>query len=405
MSIQDTSSVRDPSSASSAKLPRNVKLLGWISLLQDTAGEMVVPLLPQFLIGVLGGTKFHLGIIEGFADSMSSLVKLWSGGWSDRLGNRKTFVVFGYGLPTLVRPLLGLATAPWHAFVIRALDRLGKGVRTPARDALIADSTEPGTRGRAFGFHRAMDHLGAAAGPLLATGFLFLWPGELRLLFMLTVIPGIAVVTLAVFGLREQPIRSEAAAGAVLEPAPFGGRFWAFLGALSVFTLGNSSDTFLLVRASELGVPTVMLPTLWIVFHLVKSAGNILAGRAVDRFGSQRLIVAGWTIYAGVYLLFGLATETWHAWALFLVYGLFYALTEPAEKTMVTELVDERRRGLAFGWFNFAIGITALPSSLVFGFLYERFGALTAFAWGAALALVAALMLLALKTSLPRRED
>jgi len=379
--------------SSRSSLPRNVKLLGWASCLNDVASEMIFPLLPQFLITVLGGNRFHLGIIEGVADSAASLLKLWSGARSDRVAKRKGFVIFGYALAAVSRPVIGIISAPWQLFLARTVDRIGKGIRTSPRDALIADSTADEFRGRAFGFHRAMDHLGAAVGPILAAGFLFFWPGELRLLFLLTIVPGLLVVGLLVLGLRETTTTEPATDRFSWTLKPFDRNFRLYLLALVVFSLGNSSDAFLLLRASELGVPTAMLPLLWFAFHIVKSGGNLLVGGLVDRVGPRLPLFVGWFIYAGVYLAFGLATAAWHAWAFFLIYAVFYALTEPAEKTLVANLVGPAGRGLAFGWYNFTIGIAALPSSLVFGALYEYGGPLVAFGWGAALALVAAALL------------
>ncbi len=382
-------------------LPRNVRLLGIASLLNDIASEMIFPLIPQFLMTVLGGNRFHLGIIEGIADSISSLLRLWSGAWSDQVGQRKGFIVFGYAMAALSRPLIGLSVTPWHLFVSRTADRIGKGLRTAPRDALIADCTEESVRGRAFGFHRAMDHLGAAIGPVLATIFLLVWPGQLRLMFLLTVIPGLAVVALLFFGLREKPQERMHTGRLSLTLQPFDRNFRVYLLALVVFTLGNSSDAFLLVRAGELGVPPAMLPLLWCVFHFVKSGGNLLAGRAVDQIGARPLILVGWGIYAVIYIAFALISSAWQVWVAFLAYGLFYALTEPAEKKLVTQLVSVERKGLAFGWFNFAIGVAALPSSLVFGWLYERYGALTAFGWGSSLSVFAALLLMCVSTKVP----
>lgn len=379
------------------RLPANVKLMGMASLLNDIASEMIYPLMPQFLLAFLGGSRFQLGIIEGVADSVASLLKLGAGAWSDRAGSRRGFVVGGYALAAMARPLIGLALAPWHLFLARTADRIGKGIRTAPRDALIADSTEPEIRGRAFGFHRAMDHLGAAVGPLLASAFLLVWPGQLRLLFLLTLVPGLIVVGLLGFGLREKKKAEAAGQPLRLSLRPFDWNFRLYLLALVVFTLGNSSDAFLLVRAGELGVATVWLPVLWSAFHIVKSTGSLLAGRAVDRFGSRRLILLGWIVYAGIYLMFALASRAWHIWPIFLCYGLFFALTEPAEKVLVARLVGAEQRGLAFGWFNFAIGIAALPSSMIFGLLYERFGALVAFGWGSGMALLAAILLLGVR--------
>jgi MFS family permease len=379
------------------RLPRNVKVLGLASLLNDIASEMIFPLLPNFLLTVLLGNRFYLGVIEGAADSVASLLKLWSGGRSDQAGRRKGFVLFGYSLAAVTRPLIGVIVAPWQLFAIRVGDRIGKGVRTSPRDALIADSTDASIRGRAFGFHRAMDHLGAALGPLLAAGFLWLWPGELRTLFLLTLVPGLLVVSLLLFGLRERATAKPVKEPLRLTLRPFDRNFRLYLLALVVFTLGNSSDAFLLVRAGELGVPIVMLPLLWCAFHVVKSASNLLLGRAVDHFGPRPFLFLGWLMYAGVYLAFALATTAWEAWAYFLAYALFYGLTEPAEKTLVASLVGSERKGLAYGWYNFAIGVAALPSSLIFGALYQVYGALAAFGWGAALALLAVALLIGVR--------
>ena len=379
-------------SAPKQPLPRNVKVLGMASLLNDVASEMIFPLLPGFLLTLLGGNKFLLGVIEGLADSVASLLKLWSGGLSDRAGRRKGFVVFGYSMAALVRPLVGLITAPWQLAAIRVTDRIGKGIRTSPRDALIADSCDQQQRGRAFGFHRAMDHLGAATGPLLATAFLWYWPEQIRTLFLLTLIPGLLVVILVIFGLKETKPTGSPKTPLRLTLAPFDANFRLFLLALFVFSLGNSSDAFLLLRAGELGVPTVLLPVLWCLFHVLKSASNLGFGRAVDRFGPKRFILIGWFVYSVVYLAFALATSAWQAWTIFLSYALFYGLTEPAEKTLVAALAGPDRKGLAFGWFNFSIGITTLPASLLFGALYQAYGPLAAFGTGAALALLASIL-------------
>ncbi|MGV3486631.1 MAG: MFS transporter [Planctomycetaceae bacterium] len=386
--MNDSARLADASRAK--RLPRNVKVLGGASLLNDTASEMIFPLLPTFLLTLLGGNRFYLGLIEGAADSIASLLKLWSGGRSDQAGRRKGFVLFGYALAAFSRPGIGLIVAPWQLFLIRIGDRIGKGVRTSPRDALIADSTESSMRGRAFGFHRAMDHLGAAIGPLLAAAFLYFWPGQLRTLFLLAILPGILVVCLIALGLQETPPQPETSRKPLqLTLKPFDKNFRRYLLALAVFTLGNSSDAFLLVRAGELGVPVAILPLLWCAFHVVKSSSNLLLGPAVDRLGARPFIFVGWFVYAGVYLGFGLANLAWQAWALFLGYALFYGMTEPAEKTLVATLVADDRKGLAYGWYNFSIGIVTLPSSLIFGALYQVFGALVAFGWGALLAVVA----------------
>lgn len=375
-------------------LPRNVKILGGVSLLNDVASEAVFPLLPSFLSTISSNAALYLGLIEGAADSAASILKLWSGGWSDRAGRRKGFVLFGYWVTTILRPLLAFITAAWQLLVIRVGDRIGKGVRTSPRDALIADSIDASMRGRAFGFHRAMDHLGAAIGPLLAAAFVWMWPEtkQLRILFFLTILPGLLVVALLYFGLREPPAHKSSRQPLRLTLQPFDRNFRLYLLSLVVFTLGNSSDAFLLLRAGELGIPTWQLPILWCIFHIAKSAGNLLLGRAVDRFGPRVFLFVGWLVYAAIYLAFALAKTPQAVWLFFLCYALFYDLTEPAEKTLVVQLAGTEHKGLAFGWYNFAIGLAALPSSLIFGALYEYCGALWAFGWGAALALVAVIL-------------
>jgi MFS family permease len=375
-------------------LPRSIKVVGLASLLNDTASEMIYPLLPQFLLKVLLGSTFYLGIIEGMADSVASFVKLWSGNQSDQAGRRKGFIVFGYCVPALVRPLISVIVSPWQLFGIRVVDRIGKGIRSAPRDALIADLAHPSIRGRAFGFHRAMDNLGAAIGPLLAAGFLWLWPEHLRTLFLVTFLPGVLVVVLLIFGLREEP---------VVQPSqqdrfrftlkPFDRNFRVYLLALVIFTLGNASDAFLLVRASELGLPSVTLPLLWCLCHVAKSSTNLYLGRAVDRFGPRPSLFLSWFAFAGIYFAFGLASSAWEVWTFFVGYGLVCGLIEPAEKALVAHLVGSERKGLAYGWYNFAIGIATLPASLIFGALYQIYGAFAAFVWGAALALLAITLL------------
>jgi MFS family permease len=296
--------------------------------LNDVASEIIAPLLPQFLIGVLGGTRLHLGIIEGLADSTASVLKLLAGGWSDRSGGRKPLVVLGYALATVSRPFLALAQLPWHLLAVRLSDRIGKGLRTAPRDALIVDSTDERARGRAFGFHRGMDHLGAAVGPLLAAGFLWYWPDQIRLLFALAFLPGVLVVVLLVLGLKEVRMARSEGVRRNWKLGQYPPTFRRYLFAILIFTLGNSSDLFLLLRAQELGVATWLMPLLWFSFHVVKSAGNLLAGRAVDRYGARRMLVAGWLWYAAVYLGFALVAHAWLAWLLFLLYAVYYGLAE-----------------------------------------------------------------------------
>lgn len=373
------------------RLGRNVIALGLVSFLTDVATEMTYPLIPVFLATVLGASATFVGTIEGAAETTAALLKWASGWWSDRVRRRKPLVLAGYALASVVRPLIGLAQSAGQVLGIRVADRVGKGIRTSPRDALIADSVDPTIRGRAFGFHNAADNLGAVLGPLIAFAILR-WEGlPLRTVFLLTAIPGALAVLTLLFGVREvprsAPPKKDGEAGL---KAPLGGRFWAYLGVLLLFTLGNSTDAFLLLRAGQLGVATSLIPILWALLNLVKALSNTPGGILSDRLGRKPLIAAGWLVYAAVYFLFGRAGQTWHAWALFAVYGIYFGLTEGVEKALVADLVPKDRRGAAFGWYNLAIGIGALPASLLFGALWDRWGSATAFNFGALLALAAA---------------
>ena len=411
------------------RLGRNVVALGVVSLFTDLSSEMIYPLLPVFLSTVLGASASFVGAIEGAAESTAALLKLASGWWSDRVTRRKPLVVAGYGLASLVRPLVAAAQSATQVLLIRVADRVGKGIRTSPRDALIADSVDPSIRGRAFGFHRSADHFGAVVGPLVAFAVLRWEHAPLRTVFWLAAIPGVIAVVVLLVAVREVPRAGDAApapapapvpareavgargappntndtagsddgrhraAAARIVPAPsepLGVRFWSVLGMILLFTLGNSTDAFLLLRANQLGVATSLVPILWAMLHVVKSASSTPGGALSDRIGRKPLIVAGWLLYAAVYFAFALAKVEWHAWALFAVYGIYFGLTEGTEKALVADLVPANRRGTAFGWYNLAIGLAALPASLIFGAIWDRAGSPVAFAFGAAVALSAA---------------
>lgn len=380
----------------------NVGALAGTSFLNDTASEMAYPLLPVFLVSVLGAGPAFLGLVEGIAETTASLAKLGGGILSDHIRKRKILVVWGYGLASVVRPLLALVFAPWQVLVVRFTDRLGKGVRSAPRDALLVDSVPPDLTGTAFGLHRAADHGGSVLGPLLAAGVLLLAPQNLRLVFALTAVPGILTVTLI---WRKVTEVSPGATPATTSPPPgrpapsptslreLGPRFPRYLAVLLIFTLGNASDAFLLLRAQGLGVPSTALPLLWAAFHVSKMIWNVPGGMLSDRVRPERLILGGWLFYALVYGGFALATTAWQAWALFGIYGLFYGLTESPEKALVAELAPSRLRARAFGAYHFAVGLGALPASLLFGALWQWRGAPAAFTAGAGFAVLSAILL------------
>lgn len=377
-------------------LTRNVAVLSGVSLLNDVSSEMIYPLLPLFLTTVLGAGPAFLGLVEGIAETTASLLKLFSGWLSDRLRRRKLLAVAGYGVSSLVRPLTALATAPWHVLMVRFWDRVGKGVRTAPRDALLVSSCPVENRGKAFGLQRAMDHLGAVLGPLIATLLLGTVTSNVRTVFWYAAVPAVLSMVLLIGMAREQARQGTAGQLLKFSWRQFDPRFLRYVGIVFLFTLGNSSDMFLLLRANTLGVPAVLIPTLWMVHHLVKSATSLPGGSLSDRLGRKRIITAGWFVYALSYAGFALAHRAWHAWALFVLYGLFFGLTEGTEKALVADFVAPQQRGTAYGLFNFAVGIGALPASVLMGLLWQWFGPALAFATGAGLAAVSCLLLAAL---------
>lgn len=372
----------------------NVLILGVVSFLTDVSSEMIYPLLPLFLTTVLGAGPAFLGVIEGVAESTAAFLKLVSGVVSDRTKSRKGLVLAGYTLSSLARPLVAAATVPAAVLAIRFADRVGKGVRTSPRDALIADSTDPAVRGKAYGFHRAMDHAGALVGPLIATLLLAGAALDLRTVFWLSAVPGLLAVILIILRVRDVE-RKRTSDGSFLGAVPPGG-LRRYLAILVLFTLGNSSDAFLLLRASQLGVPPARIPLLWAFFHLVKMLASTPFGALSDRIGRRRVIVAGWGVYALSYLGFSAVSSEPACWLLFALYGTFYGMTEGTEKAFIADLVPADARGGAFGWYHFAVGVGALPASVLFGLIWEKAGQGAAFVFGAALAALAAVLLLTL---------
>ena len=393
------------------RLPRNVVAIGLVSLLNDASSEIIYPLLPIFLAASLGASAEAIGIIEGLAESISSLLKLFAGYLSDRIGKRKWLVVGGYALASLFRPFLGFANN-WHqVLAIRLADRVGKGVRTSPRDAMIADTVAVEQRGLAFGFHRAMDHAGAVIGPLL--GYLLViffvanstapTKGEFTRIFLLASVPAFLAVLVAVFFMRESPVKKQTAEMPRLSLRGFDSNFKKFLLILGLFTLSNSSDSFLLLRARDSGVSIALLPLLWAAHHGTKVLSSLWGGDLSDRLGRKRLIVSGWILYAAVYAAFGYVSTEAGVWVLFLIYGIYFGLSEGAEKALVADLVRPEQRGTAYGLYNLAFGITVFPASLLMGMIWDWKGPRTAFLISAAMGATAALLLLLLVRPHPER--
>jgi MFS family permease len=386
-------------------LPRNVYAIGFVSLLNDASSEIIYPLLPVFLSITLGASASAIGVIEGAAESISSLLKLFAGYFSDRLGKRKALVVFGYSLANFARPLLAFAGNWYQVLAIRLTDRIGKGIRTAPRDAMIADTVAPEQRGLAFGFHRAMDHSGAVIGPLIGYALVY-WIAANRnaptahdfsKIFLWASLPALAAVLVAIFFLKETR-KAKLAGSEVYRPTlswrGFDGNFKRFLLVVALFTLSNSSDAFLLLRAQTAGVSVMAIPLLWAAHHGSKVLSSLLGGDLSDRWGRRRLIVSGWLLYAAVYAGFAFVSNGLAVWVLFLIYGIYFGLVEGAEKALVADLVRPEQRGTAYGLYNLAFSITVLPASILMGAVWDWKGPTTAFLLSAALGGTAAVMLL-----------
>ena len=394
-------------------LPRNVYANGMVRLLNDASSEIIYPLLPIFLANSLGASARAIGTIEGLAESVASLLKLFAGYLSDRLAKRKSLVVAGYSVASLARPLLAFAQTWTQVLAIRLTDRVGKGIRTAPRDAMIADTVRVEQRGLAFGFHRAMDHGGAVIGPLIGYVLVILFvanaksptTGEFSRLFLVASVPALLAVLVAIFWMRESPQHSSSDNQVKkLSLRGFDSNFKRFLLVLALFTLSNSSDSFLILRAMDAGVSVALVPLLWAAHHATKVLSSLLGGDLSDRLGRKRLIVSGWILYAAVYAGFAYATNQASLWVLFLVYGIYFGLAEGAEKALVADLVRPEQRGTAYGLYNLAFGITVFPASLLMGTIWDWKGTTDAYHVSAFVGATAAMLLLIFVRTHPETE-
>jgi len=387
-------------------LPRNVLALSVVSLLNDTSSEIIYPLLPAFLALSLGASPFAIGLIEGFAESTASLLKLFSGYLSDRFKNRKLPVFVGYALAALTRPFLAFVTTWPEVLLVRMTDRAGKGIRGAPRDALLADSVPEKERGFAFGFNRAADNMGAVLGPVVA--FLLLWAfatnanaptvSEYQRVFLFASVPVVLGLLVIAFFVRERHEGEHHDADPVkLSLAGYDANFKRFLITISLFTLSNSTDAFLLLRAVQAGIAPVVLPLLWMVLNVSKVVFSLIGGNLSDKVGRKGVIIAGWTVYAFVYLGFAFVTTPWQCWALFMIYGVYFGLSEGVEKAFVADMVPPRKRGTAFGLYNLAFGITVFPASLLFGWVWYAANSATAFIASGIVSLAAIVLLTTVK--------
>jgi len=376
-----------------------VWLLGWVSLATDSATEAIYPLLPFFLTRVLGASAVSLGVVEGAAEAVNSILKIVSGRVADRAPAKRPLVLFGYGISSIARPFIALTTTWLQVFTVRVLDRVGKGIRGAPRDAMLALWATPRTRGRVYGFHRAMDHTGAVVGPVLASLFLFLYRDHYRTLFALTVVPGAIAVALIFFvqeDVRPGGWDGSGRGGSRAAPAknvPLPRQFTLFMIVLTIFTLGNSTDAFLLLKLTDVAGGARFVPLMWAALHVVKAVVSVVGGAWSDRIGRRAVIVTGWLVYAAVYAGFALSETLPALFAWFLTYGFYFGFAEGTEKALVADLAPAERRGFAFGIYNAVQGLGALAASLVFGLIWRSYGPSAAFGVGAALALAATALL------------
>jgi MFS family permease len=398
-------------------LPRNVWAVSFTSFFMDVSSEMVINILPLFLANVLGVKTNIIGLIEGIAESTASVLKLFSGWLSDRLRARKWMAVLGYGLSAISKPFFYVA-ASWEAIAaVRWADRFGKGVRTAPRDALVADSITPQQRGIAFGFHRAADTAGAMLGILIALGLVWLLQSSaadlaehtFRDIVLVSLVPAALAVLSLIIGARDVPVTKQRAAPKFAFRA-LGKPFMTFMLIVGVFTLGNSSDAFLTLRAQNLGLNVLGILGMLVTFNLIYSLISTPAGSLSDRIGRRRLIVGGWLVYAVIYLGFGLAQSGWQVWVLYALYGLYYGMAYGTSNALIADLVPDTLRGTAYGTYNAVVGLLAFPASAIAGVLWQGIGAwgglgpAAPFLFGAALALVAAVLMAVWMPSVPKKQ-
>lgn len=391
-----------------AKLNRNIKTLGWVSFLTDIHSEAILPLLPLFITQVLGLNRAFLGLIEGIADSTASLLKVASGWYSDRIQHRKKPTAAGYILSTVAKPLFAISTVGAHVLGVRLVDRVGKGIRTAPRDALIADSVSPRSLGRAFGFHRMMDTLGAVVGTLLAYILLNTLSGSvgfrIRAVFLISTVFGVAAVATLLVFVREPSMPVRRAAAEPMTPKTGGGRvrLGLFFGVNTAFYLGVFSYAFFLLRASSLGIATTAIPLIYLYYNVIYALVSFPMGRLSDSIGRKPVILLAYTSYSALCLGFAFASASWHAWVLFGLYGLHSATLNPASRALVAGLSEARSRATALGIYHTSVGLAAFPASFAAGLLWDAYGARTPFLIAAALTFLASLAMMAV--SLDRHD-
>lgn len=373
-------------------IEKNIFFVGLTSFLTDTTTKMIYAVMPLFLM-TLGASKTEISLIEGIAESTASLIKALSGWWSDKVRKNKPFMIIGYAFTAILSPLFALAATPLQVLMIRFTERIGKGIRTAPRDSLIASSSEENARGRSFGFHKAMDNSGAIIGPLVAAGVLLMFPGDYRRVFMFAAIPGLLGMVSIIFFVKEAKSKRLPPLGRITLK-DFPKRYYAFLAIVFIFTLGNSTDALLLVKASDIGIEAAFIPVIYLIFNSVSVVFAVPAGIISDRFGRERLIILGYLLYSAIYFGFGWTSSKLTVVMLFALYGLYSAATDGVQKALVADIVDKEKRGTGLGIYNCLVGVTLLPASLVAGFLYDNINNRAPFYYGSMLAFVSAVLMI-----------
>jgi len=371
---------------------RNILFTGLTSFLTDTSVKMVYSVMPMFLMSI-GASKTSLALIEGIAESTAALIKALSGFWSDKIGKNKPFMLIGYGLSTLIIPLYTFVVSPVQVLVLRFIERFGKGIRTAPRDSLIAGSITDGDSGRSFGLQKAMDNSGAIVGPLIAFAMLSFLPGNYRLIFLIAGIPSVLAIFVIIFGIKEA-LKNKHELFTKYHIKDFPAKYYLFLGIIFIFTLGNSTDALLMVKANEVGVKVALIPLVYLVTSLVSVLVSIPIGSLSDRMGKEKILIAGFLIYAVVYYGFGVTTSTRAIIALFALYGLYSAATDGIQKAFISDMIDKNKIGTGLGVYNALLGITLLPASLIAGSLYDKVNSSVPFYFGAATAVTSAILML-----------
>ena len=371
---------------------RNIFFTGITSFLTDTSVKMVYSVMPMFLLSI-GASKTSLALIEGIAESTASLVKAVSGFWSDRIGRNKPFMLIGYGLSALIIPLYTTVVSPVQVLLLRFAERFGKGIRTAPRDSLIAGSIAKGDSGRSFGLQKAMDNSGAIAGPLIAFFMLTALPGNYRLIFLIAGIPSLMAIAVIAFGIKEAGKQKHELFNK-FHFRDFPPKYWFFLAIVFIFTLGNSTDALLLVKANEAGLKVAFIPLVFLLTNAVSVVASIPVGSLADRIGKEKILITGFLIYAVVYFGFGFSEGKGALIALFALYGIYSAATDGIQKAFISDSIDSNKKGTGLGIYNGLLGITLLPASLIAGVLYDKVNSSVPFYFGAVTASISAILML-----------